>query len=99
MALKNKKLVATNKECTNTFSRLFELEQELAFHQLEISMHSNKTPDQTMTGSVALRNNVSINSDLEVASGVSVSSTFGNAVDVTKLRDSILLMRKNLAAL
>ena len=62
-------------------------------------MHSNKTPDQTMTGSVSLRNNVSINSDLEVASGVSASSTFGNAVDVTKLRDSILLMRKNLAAL
>lgn len=46
-----------------------------------------------------MRTNVSMNSDIEIASGVSVSSTFGNAVDVTKLRDSILLMRKNLAAL
>ncbi len=40
IALKNKKISATNKQCTTTFSRLFELEQELAYHQLEISMHS-----------------------------------------------------------
>lgn len=94
--MKNKKLAQTTKECTNTFSRLFELEQELAFHQLEISMHSNKTPE---LGAPGLRTNASMNSDIEVASGVSMSSTFGNAVDVTKLRDSILLMRKNLAGL